>query len=80
MTKSNVDYVSLGACATMMCKINAIKNVKVGIKVMRMDYMSTIQQFALLYTWQDKSTIHKYNSRGVYNLFDLCESKDQMMP
>jgi hypothetical protein len=39
MTKNNVDYVLLGACATMMCKINATKNVKVGIRVMRMDYM-----------------------------------------
>jgi len=80
VTKNNVDYISLGACATMMCKINATKNVEVGIRVMRMDCKSTIQQSAVLYTWQDKSNIHKYNSRGVYDLLDLCESKDQMMP
>jgi len=76
MTKSNVDYISLGACATMMCKIN----VELRIRVMKMDCMSTIQQSAVLYTWQDKSNIHKYNSRGVYDLLDICESKDQMMP
>jgi hypothetical protein len=40
MTKNNDDYVSLGACATMMCKINVTKNVEVGIRVMRMDCMS----------------------------------------
>jgi hypothetical protein len=40
MIKSNVNYASLGTCATMLCKINATTNLEVGINVMTMDCMS----------------------------------------
>jgi hypothetical protein len=66
-----VDCVSLGVYARMLCRINVTKTLEVRIKVMKMDCMSHF-----FFTWQDKSNIHKYFSRGVYDLFDLCESKN----
>jgi hypothetical protein len=40
MTNNNEICISLGVYATMLCKISATKTLEVGVKVMRMDYMS----------------------------------------
>ncbi len=40
MTNNNANYVLLGVCTTMLCKISATKSLEVGVRATKMDCMS----------------------------------------